>query len=96
MIGMVITAAKEVCGMTTRDVTNPWTLGKEEEIERRKERIKVAVRRRNERMQEIVVRRRLWPRKEDVAREVELARMRTEVRKARKDMKGYFRELERD
>ena len=62
--------------MTRREVANSWTTGTEEEIEKRKERINAAVRRRNERMQEMDARRRLRPRREDAAREGELARMR--------------------
>ena len=41
-------------------------------------------------------RRRLRLRREDAAREVELAKMSTEVRNAWKDMKGYLGGLERD
>ena len=36
----VMTATKEVCGATRREVESPWTLGKEDKIERRKEKIK--------------------------------------------------------
>ena len=52
--------------------------------------------RRNEKIQEMNARRRLRPRIEDAESEVELARMRTEVRNARKGMKEYMRGLERD
>ena len=55
-----------------------------------------AVRKRNEKMQVMDERRRLRSRREDTDRDVELTRMRTEVRNARKDMKGYLRGLERD
>ena len=96
MTGKMITAAKEVCGVTKRRVVNPWTIGKEEEIDRRKERIKVAVRSRNEKIQEMEARKRLRPRREDGAREVKLERRRTKVRNARKDMKDFLRRLERN
>ena len=96
MTGVMKTGATGVCGVTRREVPNSWTIGKEEKIERRKEKIKVAVRRRNERMQETDAKRRLRPRREDAARVVELARMRTEVRHARKNMKGYLRGLEQE
>ena len=40
MTGVMVTAAKEVCRVTRREVANPWTIGKEEKIDRRKERFR--------------------------------------------------------
>ena len=60
-----MTAARDVYGVTTREVANLLTFQKEEEIEKRREKIKVAVRRKNERMQGMDARRRLRPKKED-------------------------------
>ena len=50
MTSVMLTATKEVYDVTRRGVANPWTIEKEEEIERSKKRIKVAVKRRNENM----------------------------------------------
>ena len=96
MTEVMMTAAKEVCDVTKRKVANPWTVGKEKEIETRKEMIKVAVSRRHKRLQEMDERGRLRPKREDATREVELAKMKMEVRNARKNMKGYLRELKQD
>ena len=86
MTGVMITAAKRVCGVSTREVANPWTNWKSEETERKKDMIKIAVTRIKERMQRMHAKRRLKQRREDAEREEELMRCRTEVRNARKDI----------
>ena len=41
-------AAKDVCGVVTREVANPWVIGHEGELDMMRDRVKVAVRNRNE------------------------------------------------
>ena len=41
-------AAKDVCGVVTREVCNPWVIGHEGELDKIRDRAKVAVRNRNE------------------------------------------------
>ena len=50
---VMMNVTREVCGVTRKKVSNLWTIGKEERLEKRKERIKVAMKRINERRQEI-------------------------------------------
>ena len=45
---VMVQAAREVCGEVTRPVANPWTIGHEREVNELQERVKAAVRTRNE------------------------------------------------
>lgn len=96
---VMVESAEEVCGRLKKEIANPWTIGREEEIEEKVERIRERVNRRNERMDVLNARRRLRVRRggrgvEEM--EVELERVRGEVKEARKDLKRLMRRLERD
>lgn len=78
---------------------NPWTVGHEEVLEEMSERIKVAARRRNGRVQMVANRRRLRARREGqvlVRLEEEVEGAREEVRLARRELKRFLRRLERE
>ena len=79
MSEVMLTAAKEVCGETTKPVANPWTIGYEEELEGLRDEIVRNVRMREERLVEAnEVRHRRGGRRERVnaEREVDEARER--------------------
>ena len=96
MTEVMIEAAKEVCGETTKPVANPWTIGYEEELDGMKEDIVRAVRMRG-------VKLRAWNEvrndnergeERDIA-ERELNEAKREVRECRRRMKRRLRGLER-
>ena len=89
-------AAKDVCGVATREVSNPWVIGHEGELDRIRDRVKAAVRNRDEWLRVNGRRRQLRPRGRGNEREAEVERLREEVKNARGELKGRMRELERD
>ena len=87
---VMVGAAEEVCGRKTRDIANPWTIGYEEELAVLSLEIEAWIDRRNELLSVMRTRhqRRL--------REVELNRVRNNIKEARKNMKRRLRQLERE
>ena len=97
MTEVMIGAAKEVCGETTRPVANPWTIGCEDELDGLKGNILRAVRTRGERLTALNELRYAVGRVEErmqAERFLEEARM--EVNECRRRLKGRLRELERE
>ena len=86
-------AAIEVCGTTERKIENPWMIGREEEIERMRTRISIAIERRNDltsriRESESIV--------EKARLEAERQPVREELKEARKDLKRKTARWEKD
>ena len=97
MIEVMIEAATEVCGETTKPVANPWTVGHEEELEDLKQAIMEAVRRREEKLVEANEARHMRAgRRERVRAERELEEAQGRVRESRRGMKRRLKELERE
>jgi hypothetical protein len=96
MTKVMMQAAREVCGVVTREVANPWTVGREEEVESLQQRVKVAVRERNEKVRVWNARLRLRARRGDRERELEVERAREKVKNVRKDLKRFLRRAERE
>ena len=96
--GVMMRAAREVCGVVRREVASPWVVGHEEFLRERTERVTDAVSRRNDCMERLSARRRLRVRRND-GRMIELEREMTEardaVRVARREVKRYMRRIER-
>ena len=96
MAKVMTEAAKEVCGETTRPVQNPWTVGREDELNELREDIVRAVRTRGVRLAEMnEVRGMDEDRVERMHAERELERARRDVRECRRRMKRRLRVLER-
>jgi predicted transcriptional regulator len=92
-------AAKEVCGVCEMGVQSPWTIGYEDELNALNERVSVAVRLRNERVQLAGNRRRLRQRRDGRLMERlerEVAGAREEVKQARRALRRRLRRLERE
>jgi len=92
-------AAKEVCGQASGRIANPWMIGKEERVRELRMEIESAVRMRNERSERLNAVRRLRERRvnnrvERMERELEEARER--LKYARRRMKVFLRNVERD
>ena len=97
MTEVMIGAAKEVCGETTRPVANPWTVGREEEMNELRENIVRAVRTREARMADMnEVRGMEEGREERMNAERELEQARMDVSMCRRRMKRRLRVLERE
>ena len=92
--------AEEVCGVMRRELANPWTVGREEEIQGYIERIRQKVRRRDEQLNVMNAMRRLRVRRGGRRGldhlEAERERLKTEVKEERKEMKRFMRRLERE
>ena len=81
---VVMSAAKEVCGESVKQVENPWMSGRDEEVQQMRVRITAAVGRRNELLQQI------GEEQEEQVRvnlEADLTAARNELKEARKDLK---------
>ena len=97
MSEVMIEAAKEVCGETTKPVANPWTIGREDELDGLRQAIMNAVGMREERLVEAnAVRHRRGGRLQRVQAERELEEARMRVRESRRRMKRRLKELERE
>ena len=97
MSEVMMKAAAEVCGETTKPVANPWTIGHEEELGGLREEIVRAVRMREEKLVEAnEVRHRGEGRQERVRAERELEEARGRLRECRRGMKRRLKELERE
>ena len=90
-------AAERVCGRQGRHIASPWLVGREEEVGEKRDRVRVAVERRNEirgrleggrRLRDMGGRRR--------GLDAEYERMRMEVKNARKGLKRLLRRLEKE
>ena len=103
--GVMMRAAKEVCGVCEKRVINPWVVGHEEVIEGMVARVNEAVNVRNECMTARNASRRLRTRVSANVRgrrdermnilEDRLEMARTQVRNARKEVKRFMRRIER-
>ena len=97
MTEVMIEAATEVCGETTKPVANPWTVGHEAELEELRRAIVEAVRRREEKLVEAnEVRHMRAGRRERVRAERVLEEAQGRVRESRRGMKRRLKELERE
>ena len=97
--GIMMEAAKEVCGEVGRAPGNPWAIGREEEIRAYRNRIQGAVDRRNEVAVRHRARGRLRARVDDRMMgelERELGEARGEVREARRGQRLFLRRIERE
>ena len=89
---IVTEAALETCGTTERKIENPWMIGREEEIERMRNRIAEAIQRRNQLTVNI---RETQLREEKERLEQERQPVREELKEARKDLKRKTAEWEK-
>ena len=97
MTEVMIEAAKEVCGETTKPVANPWTIGHERELDEMREEIVNAVRMRGVKLREWYEVRHEDGREEERERaERDLNEAKREVRECRRRMKNRLRRLERE
>ena len=104
--GIMMRAAKEVCGVREKRVSNPWEIGREEEIEELMRRVNVAVNERNACLSVVNARRRLRVRVTEgvtgmrdtrsIDADSRLERARMEVRSARKEVKRFISRIERE
>ena len=102
---VMMRAAKEVCGVCEKRVTNPWAIGHEEVIEGMVARVNEAVNERNKYMTALNARRRLRTRVSANVRgrrddrtnvlEARLVEARAQVRNARKEVKRFMRRIEK-
>ena len=97
---ILVDSAMEVCGRETKELANPWTVGREREIEELKEKIKQKVESRERHRDVINARRRLRVR---AGREGDMGalleeyeRLKGEVKEARKCMKRFLRRIENE
>ena len=95
---VLVKTVEEVCGLGSREVASPWTVGREREIEERIEGITERVRRRNERVGMLNARRRLRARRGRGVEQLEdeVARIRVEIKEARKELKRFLKRLKRE
>ena len=96
---LVKAAAREVCGVLRRKIAQPWMVGREEEVSRLSEEIRLAVQERDSFLKICRARNRLRPRREDrrgdeVDRQVEGTRNR--VKMARREHRSFLRRIERE
>ena len=84
---IVIKAAEEVCGREEKKIENPWMIGKDEEVQRMRDRLNRALERRNL----LAVRQRENP-NEDLDNEI--TESREEVKNSRKEIKRETRRWE--
>jgi len=99
MSEIMITAAKEVCGIEKKRILNPWMMGHEEEMTAKTERVTTAVERRNDLTKRLEARRRLRTRRDDralTALEQETNEAKEELKMARKEVKKFGRKLEKE
>jgi hypothetical protein len=95
----MLKVAKEVCSEERRGISNPWTVGHDEVLSEMSERIKVAARGRNERVQMMTNGRRLRAMREGRVMErlqEEVERAMEVVRRAKRDLKRNLRMIGRE
>ena len=99
LAGVMVTAARQVCGETTRRVENPWMIGHEEELDRMTNRVIRAVERKNIATEKLQSRKRLRVRRNDrimAELEAESNATKEEVKTSRKAVKKFCRRLEKE
>ena len=99
--GILMSAAKNVCGVREKRGRNPWEIGREDEIRELLGRVNVAVNERNACMSVASARRRLRVRVtgrdfRSLEAERRLESAREEVRRARREMKRFIGRIERE
>ena len=93
----LIEAAKEVCGVQRKGPENPWMIGNEEEERRLRDNVQEKVNERIRLGEQLKNIRRLRRRNERIEQlEGEIERARENVRRARRDLKTFLREIERE
>ena len=88
LVEKAVEVAKEVCGVSSRSVENPWMMGREEEIERSRRAISGAVERRNELA--------TAERRGEVEEEEEVERAREELKRLMGEWKRTLKRWERE
>ena len=96
---VMVRAAKEVCGVREKGVTNPWVIGHEEHVRGLMTRVNEAVNERNECVRRLNARHGMRTRHgggQRTALESQAERARVAVRNARKEVKRFMRRIERE
>ena len=96
---VMVRAAREVCGVREKGVSNPWVIGHEEHVRRLIMRVNEAVNERNEAVRLLNARHGMRTRQGGVQRtliENRVADARSAVRVARKEVKRFMRRIERE
>ena len=96
---VMVRAAREVCGVREKGVSNPWVIGHEEHVRSLMMRVNEAVNERNESVRLLNARHGMRTRQGGVQRtliENRVANARSAVRVARKDVKRFMKRIERE
>ena len=97
--GCLKRVAREVCGVSRNKVANPWMIGREEEVGRLSEEIRIAVVERDGVVERGRARMRLRPRRGDNRVrdiEIEIGRAREKVKVARREHRNFLRRIEKE